>query len=246
MERLTWTVAVVGLIFVTLVGICPHAEATVTPTFSHPLDITNPYQPFQVGAVKVYRGSRDGKRDIVVDLFLGTTRTFQLGAATVESRIVQETEFLNGQLIEISRNHLAQADDGSLYYFGEIVDSYQNGVIVDHEGSWLVGGATDPSDPPTTASAPAPTIFMPASPAVGDVFKQEDLFPIVDETDTVEAVGLKLRVDAGTFPNCIQVLETTRLGDKPERKWYAKGIGPIRSRTLRETSMLVASTLLPQ
>lgn len=70
--------------------------------------------------------------------------------------------------------------------------------------------------------------------------------PIVDETDTVKDVGLKVHVPAGSFPNCIQVLETTTLGDKPETKWYARGVGPIKSRTPGEKSELVASTLLPQ
>ncbi len=217
-----------------------------TPTFTKPLDITNPYQPFPVGAVKVYHGRKDGKADVVVDLFLAETRTFQLNGTPVACHILQETEFLGGQLIEISRNHLAQADDGTLYYFGELVDDYQDGAINGHEGSWLVGGATDPSDPPSAADAPAPTVYMPASPARGDVFKQEDLAPTVDETDTVKAVGLRVHVPGGRFPNCIRVLETTTLGDEPETKWYARGVGPIKSKAPGEKSALVASTLRPQ
>lgn len=230
-----------------LAGLAPAWAATPsTPLFSSPLTITNPYQPFSVGAVKVYNGRKDGKADVVVDLFLAATRAFQVNGAPVTCHVLQETEFLGGQLIEISRNYLAQADDGTLYYFGEIVDGYQKGVVNSHEGSWLVGGATQASDPPDTANAPAPTVFMPASPARGDVFKQEDLAPIVDETDTIKATGLTVHVPAGRFPNCLQVLETTTLGDKPETKWYARGVGPIKSKTPGEKSMLVASTLLPQ
>jgi hypothetical protein len=227
-------------------ALTPASVATAsTPTFSDPLSITNPYQPFPVGAVKVYRGRKEGKADVVVDLFLAETRAFQVNGAPVTCHVLQETEFLDGQLIEVSRNHLAQADDGTLYYFGELVDDYENGVIAGHEGSWLVGGATDPGDPPTTANAPAPTVFMPASPALGDVFKQEDLAPIVDETDTIKAVGLTVHAPAGSFPNSIQVLETTTLGDRPETKWYARGVGPIKSKAPGEKSALIASTLLP-
>jgi hypothetical protein len=29
------------------------------PTFTNPLNVTNPYQPFTVGAVKVYNGKKD-------------------------------------------------------------------------------------------------------------------------------------------------------------------------------------------
>ncbi len=232
---------------VILATLTPALAATAAPpTFTSPLTITNPYQPFPVGAVKVYNGRKDGKADVVVDLFLAETRTFQVNGTPVPCHILQETEFLGGQLIEISRNHFAQADDGTLYYFGEVVDEYESGVITSHEGSWLVGGPTDPGDPPSTANAPGPTVYMPAQPARGDVFKQEDLAPIVDETDTVKAVGLTLHVPSGRFPNCLQVLETTTLGDKPETKWYARGVGPIRSKAPGEKSALVASTLLPQ
>ena len=182
-----------------LATLTPALAATASPpTFTSPLTITNPYQPFPVGAVKVYNGRKDGKADVVVDLFLADTRTFQVNGTPVPCHILQETEFLGGQLIEISRNHFAQADDGTLYYFGEVVDEYESGVINSHEGSWLVGGPTDPGDPPSTANAPGPTVYMPAQPARGDVFKQEDLAPIVDETDTVKAVGLTLHVPGGT------------------------------------------------
>ena len=87
---------------------------------------------------------------------------------------------------------------------------------------------------------------MPAAPALGEVFKQEDLAPVVDETDTIKAVALTLRVPAGRFRNCIRVLETTTLGDKPETKWYARGVGPIRSKAPGERSALVATTLPPR
>jgi hypothetical protein len=240
------SVLAAAILALTLVLTPLRAASAATPTFSNPLQITNPYQPFPVGGVKVYKGKKDGKTDVVVDLFTADTRVFQVNGMPVTARILQETEFLDGQLIEISRNHLAQADDGTLYYFGELVDEYENGVIVNNEGSWLVGGATEPGDPPSTGNATTPTVFLPASPAVGDVFKQEDIAPIADETDTVKAIGLKVRVPAGAFPNCIQVLETTTLGDKPETKWYARGIGPIKSKTPGETSALIASTLLPQ
>ena len=40
------------------------------PTFSNPLNITNAYQPFQVGALKVYKGHTQGARSVLVDLYL--------------------------------------------------------------------------------------------------------------------------------------------------------------------------------
>jgi hypothetical protein len=214
------------------------------PMFTSPLTITNAYQPFQPGALKVFSGKKDGKASVLADLYLASTRSFQVNGAAVPCHIVQETEFAGGQLVEISTNHFAQADDGAVYYFGELVDTYENGVVTGHEGSWLVGGP-QPGDPAETANAPAPTVFMPAAPKTGDAFKPEDLFPIVDETDTVKATGLAVGVPAGRFPGSIQVVETTMLDDKPETKWYASGVGVVKGKTKGERFALIASTLLP-
>jgi len=219
-----------------------HAGVPVgPPTFSDPLTITNVYQPVAPGQIKVFKGHKGSARSVIVDLYLDATRTFQVNNVDVPCRIVQETEFEGGHLAEISRNFFAQADDGSVYYFGEIVDTYDNGQIVDHEGSWLVGGATDPNDPVTTAGAPAPSLFMPATPETGDVFKQEDLLPVVDETDTIRRVGQTVTTPAGRMMNCLRVLETSVLDPASETKWYAPGLGAVRGHTRGEDFALVVS-----
>jgi hypothetical protein len=213
-----------------------------SPTFGNPLNITNPLHPFPPGAVKVFAGSKDKAKTVIVDIYKSDTRTFQLAGADVPCHVLQETEFEGGQLSEISQNFFAQADDGAVYYFGEVVDEYENGVVASHEGSWLVGGPTTPGDPPETANASTPGLFMPASPAVGDTFKPEDLLPVVDETDTVKAVGKAVGVPAGRFANAIQVLETSQLPGAPETKWYAPGIGVLKGKTQGERFALIAST----
>ena len=192
---------VVGLMFVLVsaVSLSPARASVPTgtppPTFGNPLNITNRYQPFQPGGVKVYRGTKGKTRQVVVDLYRTDTRTFRLNSRNVECRILQEIAFENGQLVESSLNFFAQADDGTVYYFGEIVDIFENGVITSHEGSWLVGGPQG-SDPPETATATKATVFMPANPELGDIFKQEDLPKVVDETDEVVGVGVTVTVEA--------------------------------------------------
>ena len=223
---------------------CATDVAAASPAFSHPLEITNPYQPVPSGAVKVFSGSKDGRRSTITDLYRADTRTLQLDGNRVECRVVEEVEFSGGQLVEDSRNYFAQSDDGAVYYFGEVVDEYDHGVITSHEGSWLVGGPTQPDDPPDTATAGTPGLFMPATPSVGDAFKPEDLFPVVDETGTVEQVGQRVSVPAGRFVSAISVRETTRLpGESPETKWYAAGVGVVRGRAKGERFALIASTL---
>jgi hypothetical protein len=223
------------------------AEAIVpsgTPTFSNPLNITNVYHPFQPGGVKVFQGSEGRSRLVGLHLYLTETRSFNWNGTTVACRVLREIAFENGQLVEVSDNYFAQADDGTVYYFGEVVDNYEDGVVVDNDGSWLVGGATLPSDPPTTANDNNPTVFMPANPEVGDVFKPEDLVPIVDETATVVRAGVKVKVPAGAYEDAIVIEETSALEPGTTAKWYAPGVGVVMEKAKREQLNLISSTLV--
>lgn len=233
----------------TLLALAHPALASVPtgpPTFSNPLTFTNLYAPFVPGGVKVYSGRDEGAKTVIADLFLTETRTFDLGQGQhVETHVLQETEFEDGRLSEISRNFFAQADDGSVYYFGEVVDQYEDDVVTGHGGSWLVGGPTDPGDPAETANAPGPALFMPANPEVDDVFKPEDLPPIVDETDTVKDVGLTVSTLAGKFHDAIRILESSSLDSGTETKWYAAGVGVVKGKAKGESFTLVATTIAP-
>src|SRR4030095_6201749 len=58
----------------------------------------------------------------------------------VETRVVEERETKNGKLGEVSRNYFAISKrTNSVYYFGEDVDIYKDGKVVNHEGGWLAG-----------------------------------------------------------------------------------------------------------
>jgi hypothetical protein len=55
----------------------------------------------------------------------------------VETRVVEERETANGELVEISRNFYAICmQTNSVFYFGEETDIYKEGEIVGHSGSW--------------------------------------------------------------------------------------------------------------
>ncbi len=214
---------------------------TDPPVFSNPLEIDNPFHPFVVGREKRYEVKQGHTDAEDVDNFLAETRTFHWNGADVACRILQETSLEDGEVVEISRNFFAQADDGTVYYFGETVDNYDGGVIDNHNGSWLVGGPSG-SDPVETATARHPTVFMPANPEQGDLFKPEDLFPIVDETVEVLRVGVRVSTPAGSFSECIAVEESTLLSTDTERKWYAPGIGVVKVKEKGELLLLESLT----
>ena len=217
--------------------------ASGTPTFSDPLAITNTYFPFVVAGVKTFEGVSGNAKTLVEDTYLVATRTFQLNGTSVACHILREKEFEDGEIVEISHNYFAQGDDGAVYYFGEVVDIYdETGAIVAHDGSWLVGGPTLPSDPAGAAVATVPAVFMPVDPEDGDTWKPEDLFPFVDETAEVVQDDVGMNVPAGHFDECIKVRETSQLSTSFESKWYAPGVGVIKVTAGGEHLKLTSTT----
>src|SRR5262249_12350887 len=76
-----------------------------------------------------------GKDHLTVSILPGT-KTVD-GVAT---GVLEEREEQNGQLIEISRNYFAtDPNTGDVYYFGEEVDNYKDGQLVNHDSAWLAG-----------------------------------------------------------------------------------------------------------
>ena len=193
-------------------------------TFS--LDIDNAYFPLPVGQQWVYRGTEQGQTIGLRITVLNETENFYSGRRTVTTRVVEELEWedanANGvvdadeTLIEVSRNFFAQTQDGTVCYFGEEVDIYEDGVVVSHEGTWR---ADDRGN--------APGIFMPADPRPGMTFQQEAAPGIAEDTATVVRRGRTVTVPAGTFTNTITVRDFNPLDGSRGTKIYAPGVGLI-------------------
>jgi len=142
----------------------------------------------------------------------------------VETRIVEERESKGSKLVEVSRNYFAfNTADRGVYYFGEEVDIYKDGKIVDHEGAWESG-----------KSGARFGLMIPGQVVRGARYYQE--FAPGVAMDRAETVGLDetLKTPAGEFKSCLKVKETTPLekGAK-EYKLYAPGIGLIKDGSLR-------------
>jgi hypothetical protein len=213
-----------------------------TPVFSDPTGFDNPFFPFEPGGVRVFEGRSEGARTYTIDSFLPGTRDFPFGGGTVSCVTMREMEFEDGELVEISINYFAESDDGTVWYFGETVDNYEEGVVVDHGGSWLVGGPTG-ADPEETDAVDGPALFMPANPEVGDEYMPEDVPDGPRELDRVRRVDRKVRTGIGSVEGCIEVLETDVADGSTETKWYGPGIGVLKGKAKGESFVLVASTL---
>jgi hypothetical protein len=141
----------------------------------------------------------------------------------VETRIVEERESKGGQLAEVSRNFFAfNTVDRGVYYFGEEVDIYKNGRVVDHEGAWESG-----------KNGARFGLMVPDRPVVGARFYQEIAPGVAMDRAEIVALDASLETPAGGFKGCLKVAETTPLEAGKEHKIYAPGIGLVKDGSLR-------------
>jgi hypothetical protein len=184
----------------------------VRPRFSHPLHITNPLFPVSRLHSVVQLGIVEGKpfRSETTTLpKTGLVDWFGLKIPVVQS---QYTAWLDGRIEEIALDRYAQADDGSVWYFGEDVTDYEDGVAALTEGTWLAG-----RDGP-------PAMVMPAHPKLGDVFRVENVIGIVFEELTVTKVNQTLDGPNGPVHGAIVVDELGSTGGHSS-KTLAPGYG---------------------
>ncbi len=172
----------------------------------------NPYFPLTAGLVWIYEG---GDETITVT---STSETKDI--LGVKCRVVQDVVEEDGEVIEDTLDWYAQDKDGNVWYFGEIALNFEDGELVDIEGSWTAG-----------VDGAKAGIIMKAHPAVGDVYRQE--FFLGDAEDMGEVLSVKASASvpapgASCDGDCVLTRDWTPLEpDVEEEKSYARGIGPI-------------------
>src|SRR3954447_8148508 len=147
------------------------------PVFSHPTDITNPMFPIARLRSAVLPGPAGPEPFRSETTLLPGTQTIAWNGQNVQVRRSQYMAFVKGRLDEVALDRYAQADDGSVWYFGEDVFDYRKGGAAITEGTWLAG-----------REGPA-AMIMPARPKAGDVFRLENIPGVVFEEVTIKSVG---------------------------------------------------------
>lgn len=176
--------------------------------------IDHPFLPMTPGSVFTYlTETPDGleRTEIVV---ASDTRVV-MGIPCV---IVRDRVFLNDQLVEDTYDWFAQDKDGNVWYFGEDVDNYVDGVVADHYGSWEAG-----------VDGAEPGIIMLGNPAVGLKYRQEHYEGQAEDQGEIVGKNESVSVIAGSFSGCLKIKETNPLDPSfLEYKYYAKGVGLVR------------------
>ncbi|MFF0201354.1 hypothetical protein [Streptomyces sp. NPDC005017] len=183
------------------------------PRFTHPTRITNPLHPTGELRQIVMGGQVDDKPFRTEVSLLPGTKKIAYDGRSVETLVSQYVAFSDGRIQEVALDWYAQADDGSVWYFGEDVFNYESGVVADMEGTWRAGRDDAP-----------PAMIMPAAPEKGDVYRPENLPGKVFEEVTVRAVDQPVDGPYGEVDGAITVREL-HMDGSTEDKVFAPGYG---------------------
>jgi hypothetical protein len=195
------------------------------PTFSNPTQITNPLFPVEAGSSSLFVGTVDGGAFRTEVTLLPTTRIVEWAGQRVETVVSQYNAFVDGRIREIAYDLYAQADDGSVWYFGEDVFNFADGVIVDTHGTWHAG-----------IDGPA-AMIMPAHPQVGDVYRPENIPGLVFEEVSVLEVDQTFDGPFGPVPGGI-LIEEHHADGGVEQKQFAPGYGEFYTAADQEVEAL--------
>jgi hypothetical protein len=177
----------------------------------------NTYFILQVGWYLILEGVDEGDTVTLNVTVLNETETVGI----YETRVVQETEAVNGEIIEISRNFFAFCQEtNSIFYFGEDVNIYEGGVVVKNgteAGAWRAFEGDN-----------KPGIMMPGQTLIGSRYYQEiapgialDRAEIIDNNATITT-------PVDTFERCLVIRETNPVEPGAlEYKYHAPGVGLI-------------------
>lgn len=170
----------------------------------------NPYLPLVPGTTFTYASPSE------TDVVSVTHRTKVILGVTciVVNDVVEE----DGEPVEDTDDYFAQDVDGNVWYFGEISRNFEDGELVDLEGSWIAG-----------VDGALPGIVMPSAPVVGQTYRQEFALGDAEDAATVlSTTASETAPGASCAGTCVQTLDFTPLEpDVAEHKFYAPGIGMI-------------------
>lgn len=179
----------------------------------------NPYFPLWPGYVTLLEGEEEDDGEIVEVSVRITVLADTEMVNGVLTRVIEEFEEEDGELLEISRNFFATCrETGDVWYFGEDVDIYEDGVIVSHDGEWRAGedGAT-------------PGVLIPGSPMIGARHFQEVAPGIALDQAEIISLDTTITVPTATYDNVMKVDESSPLDlGAISEKWYAPGVGLIK------------------
>ncbi|MGI8965352.1 MAG: hypothetical protein ACR2H1_04595 [Limisphaerales bacterium] len=179
----------------------------------------NQYFILEPGHQLTLEGEEDGKQTKLIITVLDETKKVD----GVETRIIEERESQDGELIEVSRNYFAIGKESkSVYYFGEEVDMYKKGKITSHEGAWESG-----------VKGAKYGLMISGKTEIGAKYYQERAPKVAMDRGENVSTSETSKTPAGEFKNCLKVKETSALESGTEYKLYAPEVGLVKEGELK-------------
>ncbi len=176
-------------------------------------EVTNGLFPAPVGATWVFEAETDeGLERIEIEVEAETKDVWGTTA-----RVVRDTEFLDGEMIEDTWDWFAQDGDGNVWYLGEDTQEYEDGEVVSTEGAWEAG-----------VDGALPGVIMLGDPQVGDEYRQEFFEGEAEDFGEVISVDESVEVEAGSWTGCLKTRDRSVLDPElDEFKYYCDGVGTV-------------------
>lgn len=177
-------------------------------------EISNKYFALPIGKKLIYEATNVGGRSERIEIeVLKETKIIE----GIETVIYLDREYRNGQLVEETKDYLAQHKNGDVWYFGEDVSNFVDGKLKDHAGSFIHG-----------KNGAKAGIWMKAEQRIGDSYRQEYYRGEAEDIRDTVATGLTVTTKMGTFTECVKVYDWTPLElTSREHKYYCPQVSSM-------------------
>ena len=176
-------------------------------------DVDNPFFTLNSETTLIYAGETDDGQERI-EVKITEEDKFVMGVETV---VVWDRVWLDGDLIEDTLDWYAQDEDGNVWYFGEDSIELEDGKITSMAGSWEAG-----------VDGALPGIIMYAEPTIGEPYRQEYYPGQAEDMAQVIGVDEMISTPYGVFEGCVKTLDWNPLEDNSEEyKYYCSEIGGL-------------------
>lgn len=171
--------------------------------FSH--IVNNKYLTFTPKSKYIYEGeTKEGTERI--EVYVTEEKKEVMG---VKTTVVWDRVWLDGSLIEETKDWYAQDKDGNVWYFGEDSKEVALGEVISTKGSWEAG-----------VDGAKPGIVMKANPMVGEIYYQEYQKGKAEDKAEILSLNEKVTTSAGIFDNCLETKDWNPLESGGEENKY--------------------------
>ncbi len=190
-------------------GVASGLDLTDPGSFKAGVD--HPYFPMVPGTVWVLEGVDAGRVRMEEVRVLHQPRMIW----GIPCMAISETQFLDGVLSEVTTEWFAEDRQGNVWKFGEESLEIEDGTFQRRTDSWVVGEGDA-----------LPWMMLSSTPELGE--RYVGYRPDGQDTMYVQSLTATAITAAGTFFNCLEILENPEDIDDQDIILYAAGVGRVR------------------